>query len=181
MHTKQHRTSFPTLHRASTSLPAQSYHLPEHKACNRTQSFNNLSGNLLIKNSHPKQSSVLLQEIPLQHRAYTYFSAQSYGSYMSNTRTMSHSLQNTTEHKVYKAYNHTQSFSPAGTQCLTSTIHNTQSLCYLPGCFRPQSSTPQAKLCAFSSPLYRVITFRNTELHLSYSSNTELHLSYSQA
>ena len=79
MQTKQHRTSFPTLHRASTSLPAQSYHLPEHKACNRTQSF-----------------------------------------------------------------------SPAGTQCLTSTIHNTQSLCYLPGCFRPQSPTPQAKLCAFA-------------------------------
>ena len=99
MHTKQHRTSFPTLHRASTSLPAQSYHLPEHRACNRTQSFNNLSGNLLIKNSHPKQSSVLLQEIPLQHR-----------------------VQNTTEHK---ACNLTQSFSPAGTQCLPPpyTIH----------------------------------------------------------
>ena len=60
MHTKQHRTSFPTLHRASTSPPVQSYHLPEHKACNRTQSFNNLSGNLLIKNSHPRQSPVLL-------------------------------------------------------------------------------------------------------------------------
>ena len=63
---------------------------------------------------------------------------------------MSHNLQNTTEHKAYKAYNHTQSFSPAGTQCLTSTIHNTQGLCYLPGCFRPQSPTTQAKLCAFA-------------------------------
>ena len=50
----------------------------------------------------------------------------------------------------HKAYNHTQSFSPAGIQCLTSTIHNTQGLCYLPGCFRPQSPTPQAKLCAFA-------------------------------
>ena len=83
---------------------------------------------------------------------------------MSNTRTMSHSLQNTTEHKVYKAYNHTQSFSPAGTQCLTSTIHNTQSLCYLPGCFRPQSPTPQAKLCAFSSPFHRTITLQKYHL-----------------
>ena len=52
----------------------------------------------------------------------------------------------------HKACNHTQSFSPAGTQCLTSIIHNTQGLCYLPGCFRPQSPTPQAKLCASSPP-----------------------------
>ena len=103
MHTKQHRTSFPTLHRASTSPPVQSYHLPEHRACNRTQSF-----------------------------------------------------------------------SPAGTQCLTSTIHNTQSLCYLPGCFRPQSPTPQAKLCASSPPCTELLlpgtqSYRtpHTELHIS--------------
>lgn len=78
---------------------------------------------------------------------------------------MSHNLQNTTEHKVYKAYNHTQSFSPAGTQCLTSTIHNTQSLCYLPGCFRPQSPTPQAKLCAFSQNSLAAQSYLNTELY----------------
>ena len=74
MHTKQHRTSFPTLHRASTSPPVQSYHLPEHRACNRTQSFSPAGTQCLPppytihrasplisghKAPHPKQSSVL--------------------------------------------------------------------------------------------------------------------------
>lgn len=78
---------------------------------------------------------------------------------------MSHNLQNTTEHKVYKAYNHTQSFSPAGTQCLTSTIHNTQSFCNLPGYSAHKATTPHIKLCAFSQNSLAAQSYLNTELY----------------
>ena len=83
---------------------------------------------------------------------------------------MSHNLQNTTEHK---AYNHTQSFSPAGTQCLPPpyTIHRAYAI------FRDASAHkaphPKQSSVLFHPPFtelspYRNITFRNTELVIEH-------------
>ena len=136
------------MHRASASRNTELPH-PSHRASPLTPA---------AKPQLPRQSSVLLllraQRFCFpEHRATTFSDFQStelrtpYTElHRSSPAAKPHHPRQSSVLLLLRA----QSFSPAGTQCLTSTIHNTQSLCYLPGCFRPQSPTPQAKLCAFA-------------------------------
>ena len=162
----------------------------EHKAYNHTQSFSPAGTQCLPPPYTIHRASASRNtELPHpSHRASPPISGRNTTTPQAKLCAFSSPFHRTITLQKYhlpehKAYNHTQSFSPAGTQCLTSTIHNTQSFTLartqsfnfqrfhtqsFTAHLRPQRPTPQAKLCAFSSPFHRVITFRNTKLVIEH-------------